>query len=101
MTADSLDQPDDMVLDHRSIGAIVRLNLDAWRTTLSVEKGIYVLTDRDDGKLCVGKADVEKGFWGDGKIILARGMAVTWGSEKRSATVTPTGYRTLPSPYSR
>lgn len=53
-----------VVLDHRSIGAIVRLNLDSWRTALSVVKGIYVLTDRDDGKLYVGKADGEKGFWG-------------------------------------
>ncbi|HGS5978570.1 TPA: GIY-YIG nuclease family protein [Klebsiella quasipneumoniae subsp. quasipneumoniae] len=35
-----------------------------WRTALSIVKGIYVLTDRDGGKLYVGKADGIEGIWG-------------------------------------
>ncbi|WP_368894284.1 GIY-YIG nuclease family protein [Kluyvera ascorbata] len=53
-----------IVLDRNSIGAILRLNLQSWRTALSVVKGIYVLTDRDGGKLYVGKADGMEGIWG-------------------------------------
>ncbi len=53
-----------VVLDRNSIGAILRLNLQSWRTALSVVKGIYVLTDRDGGKLYVGKADGIDGIWG-------------------------------------
>lgn len=53
-----------VVLDRNSIGAILRLNLKSWRTALSVVKGIYVLTDRDGGKLYVGKADGNEGIWG-------------------------------------
>lgn len=53
-----------VVLDRNSIGAILRLNLQSWRTALSVVKGIYVLTDRDGGKLYVGKADGSEGIWG-------------------------------------
>lgn len=53
-----------VVLDRNSIGAILRLNLQSWRTALSVVKGIYVLTDRDGGKLYVGKADGNEGIWG-------------------------------------
>ncbi|HHA1295544.1 GIY-YIG nuclease family protein [Enterobacter sp. RCC_40] len=53
-----------VVLDRNSIGSILRLNLQSWRTALSVVKGIYVLTDRDGGKLYVGKADGIEGIWG-------------------------------------
>ncbi|WP_230622765.1 GIY-YIG nuclease family protein [Enterobacter kobei] len=53
-----------VVLDRNSIGAILRLNLQSWRTALSIVKGIYVLSDRDGGKLYVGKADGSDGFWG-------------------------------------
>lgn len=53
-----------VVLDRNSIGAILRLDLQSWRAALSVVKGIYVLTDRDGGKLYVGKADGVKGIWG-------------------------------------
>ena len=51
-----------VVLDRNSIGAILRLNLQSWRTALSVVKGIYILTDRDYGKLYVGKADGVEGI---------------------------------------
>jgi hypothetical protein len=42
-----------VVLSLSSIGAIVRLGhrFSSWQTALSVVKGIYVLTDRDSGKL--------------------------------------------------
>lgn len=53
-----------VVLDRNSIGAILKLNLQSWRTALSVVKGIYVLTDRDGGKLYVGQANGDEGIWG-------------------------------------
>ncbi|MFU1853195.1 GIY-YIG nuclease family protein [Citrobacter portucalensis] len=53
-----------VALSRNSIGAILRLNIQSWRTALSVVKGIYVLTDRDGGKLYVGKADGNEGIWG-------------------------------------
>ncbi|USL59549.1 GIY-YIG nuclease family protein [Pantoea ananatis] len=53
-----------IILDHSSIGAILRLNLKSWRTALSIVKGIYVLTDQLEGKLYVGKADGSQGIWG-------------------------------------
>ncbi|NCH73589.1 GIY-YIG nuclease family protein [Cronobacter dublinensis] len=62
-----------IVLDRSSIGAIVRLNLESWRTALSVVKGIYVLTDRDEGKLYVGKADGVEGIWGRWKYYFGSG----------------------------
>lgn len=62
-----------VVLDRNSIGAILRLNLDSWRTALSVVKGIYVLTDRDGGKLYVGKADGNEGIWGRWKYYFSSG----------------------------
>ena len=62
-----------VVLDRNSIGAILRLNLQSWRTALSVVKGIYVLTDRDGGKLYVGKADGSEGIWGRWKYYFGSG----------------------------
>ncbi|HHB8459802.1 TPA: GIY-YIG nuclease family protein, partial [Klebsiella pneumoniae] len=62
-----------VVLDRNSIGAILRLNLKSWRTALSVVKGIYVLTDRDGGKLYVGKADGIDGIWGRWKYYFGSG----------------------------
>ena len=62
-----------VVLDRNSVGAILRLNLQTWRTELSVVKGIYVLTDRDGGKLYVGKADGNEGIWGRWEYYFASG----------------------------
>ena len=53
-----------IMLNRDSIGAILKLDLKSWRSALSLVKGIYVLTDRDGGKLYVGKADGQEGFWG-------------------------------------
>ena len=62
-----------VILDMNSIGAILRLNLQSWRTALSVVKGIYVLTDRDEGKLYIGQAGGSEGIWGRWKDYFASG----------------------------
>lgn len=62
-----------VVLDRNSIGAILRLDLKSWRTALSMVKGIYILTDKDGGKLYVGKADGVEGIWGRWKYYFASG----------------------------
>lgn len=91
-----------VVLSFSSIGAIVRLGhrFSSWQTALSVVKGIYVLTDRDSGKLYVGKADGYGGVSGaGGRIISARAMAGTSASERHSGPVILTGFRMLLSPF--
>ncbi|PPC61161.1 hypothetical protein C1Y41_19545 [Pantoea sp. ICBG 1758] len=62
-----------VVLDRDSIGSILKLNLESWRTALSLVKGIYVLTDRDGGKLYVGKANGIEGIWGRWKYYFGSG----------------------------
>jgi len=42
---------------------VVTQNIESWRTALSSVKGIYLITDRSNGKLYVGKADGENGIW--------------------------------------
>lgn len=42
---------------------VVTQNMESWRTALSSVKGIYLITDRSNGKLYVGKADGENGIW--------------------------------------
>ncbi|QOV65852.1 GIY-YIG nuclease family protein [Kosakonia pseudosacchari] len=84
------------VLDRNSIGAILRLNLQSWRTALSMVKGIYVLTDRDGGKLYVGKADGMEGIWGRWECYFGSGHggniglkeAFGTGDEKRLQNIT-------------
>lgn len=75
-----------VVLDRNSIGAILRLNLQSWRTALSVVKGIYVLTDRDEGKLYVGKADGNEGIWGRWKYYFGSGHGGNLGLKEAFGT---------------
>ncbi len=75
-----------VVLDKNSIGAILRLNLQSWRTALSVVKGIYVLTDRDGGKLYVGKADGNEGIWGRWQYYFGSGHGGNLGLKEAFGT---------------
>ncbi|MGV9013533.1 MAG: GIY-YIG nuclease family protein [Flavobacteriales bacterium] len=43
---------------------IVQQSVESWRVPLQKVKGIYSLTDQENGKLYVGKADGESGIWG-------------------------------------
>jgi len=43
---------------------VVKHDLESWRRSLSLVKGIYVITDAKNGKLYVGKADGAEGLWG-------------------------------------
>jgi hypothetical protein len=46
------------------LDVVVRQNAESWRSALSSVKGIYLITDKSNGKLYVGKADGEAGIWG-------------------------------------
>lgn len=49
---------DQLVLDHPRLKAVMRENRYAsWRTALSSVQGIYLITDTNDGRQYVGKAD--------------------------------------------
>lgn len=43
---------------------VVKHDLASWRTALSSVKGIYVITDTQNRKIYVGKADGADGLWG-------------------------------------
>jgi hypothetical protein len=46
------------------LDVVVRQNVESWRSALSSVKGIYLITDKSNGKLYVGKADGQTGIWG-------------------------------------
>ncbi|WOD18946.1 GIY-YIG nuclease family protein [Paraburkholderia kirstenboschensis] len=52
---------------------VVSQNIESWRTALSNVKGIYLITDRSNGKLYVGKADGEHGIWQRWSTYVANG----------------------------
>ena len=47
-----------------TLKAIVRQQLPSWRSALSAVGGVYVISDAETGKLYVGSATGEGGFWG-------------------------------------
>lgn len=51
-------------LSKSQLDVVVRQNIEAWRAPLASVKGIYLITDHENGKLYVGKADGEDGIWG-------------------------------------
>ncbi|MBY4890617.1 GIY-YIG nuclease family protein [Pantoea sp. DY-15] len=80
-----------VVLSLSSIGAIVRLGnrFSSWQTALSVVKGIYVLTDRDGGKLYVWKADGNEGIWGRWEYYFGSGHGGNVGLKEAFGTEDP------------
>ncbi|VTY37523.1 grpIintron_endo: group I intron endonuclease [Xylophilus ampelinus] len=45
------------------LGVIVRQAIPSWRSALESVAGVYLITDHKDGKLYVGSATGEGGFW--------------------------------------
>lgn len=45
------------------LDAIVRLGVDSWRAALSSVGGVYLITDQGSGRLYVGSAYGDGGFW--------------------------------------
>lgn len=50
-------------IDKSILDIIVRQNITSWRTALSVVSGVYLITDQKTGKLYVGSATGDGGFW--------------------------------------
>jgi hypothetical protein len=50
-------------LRREQLDIVIAQGIDSWKTALSNVKGIYLITDRTNGKLYVGKADGAQGFW--------------------------------------
>lgn len=45
------------------LNVIISQSISSWHSALSNMKGIYLITDTNNGKLYVGKADGKKGLW--------------------------------------
>lgn len=52
-----------VLLSHRMLQTIVNEDNPSWRTALSNVAGVYLLTDRSDGRLYVGSAYGGEGIW--------------------------------------
>ena len=52
-----------ILLSHTSLKTIVRESTPSWKTVLSNVAGVYVITDRKNGKLYVGSAYGAGGIW--------------------------------------
>lgn len=54
----------DLILDFNELREIVEKQYADWRRVLSAIKGVYLISDRNTGKLYVGSAYGEDGIWG-------------------------------------
>lgn len=54
----------DLILDFKELQEIVECQYSDWRQVLSAIKGVYLITDRNTGKLYVGSAYGDDGIWG-------------------------------------
>lgn len=61
----------DLILDFKELQEIVVENYKDWKIVLSAIKGIYLITDKNTGKLYVGSAYGEDGIWGRWKEYVA------------------------------
>ncbi|GGD17799.1 hypothetical protein GCM10011342_28300 [Aquisalinus flavus] len=61
---ESFDGYRDVNLALADLQIIIARELPDWRAALSSVKGIYLITDPENGKSYVGKADGISGFWG-------------------------------------
>jgi hypothetical protein len=62
-TIDEFPGYNSVCLPYSLLCTIIGQGIDSWKTALSKAKGIYLITDTDNGKKYVGKADGENGFW--------------------------------------
>lgn len=54
----------DFILTYKELKEITKNNYPDWKRTLSITKGIYLISDTKTGKLYVGSAYGENGIWG-------------------------------------
>lgn len=54
----------DLILDFTELQEIVVEQYKDWKTVLSAIKGVYLITDKNTGKLYIGSAYGEDGIWG-------------------------------------
>lgn len=63
----------DLILDYGELCEIVECQYTDWRNVLSAVRGVYLITDRNTGKLYVGSAYGEDGIWGRWSEYVATG----------------------------
>lgn len=61
----------DLILDFTELQEIVVEQYQDWKAVLSAIKGVYLITDRNTGKLYIGSAYGEDGIWGRWKEYVA------------------------------
>ncbi|MHB8261655.1 MAG: GIY-YIG nuclease family protein [Bacteroidia bacterium] len=54
----------DFILTYKELKAIIENQYPDWKKTLSITKGIYLISDTKTGKLYVGSAYGDEGIWG-------------------------------------
>lgn len=54
----------DLILDFKELMEIVECQYSDWKQMLSAIKGVYLITDKNTGKLYVGSAYGDDGIWG-------------------------------------
>lgn len=54
---------DKVNLNYNELSLIINNNIESWKTALSSVKGIYIITDKSNGKHYIGAAYGEKSFW--------------------------------------
>ena len=61
----------DLILDFKELQEIVIEQYQDWKTVLSAIKGVYLITDKNTGRLYIGSAYGEDGIWGRWKEYVA------------------------------
>ena len=61
----------DFILDFKELQEIVIEQYQDWKTVLSAIKGVYLITDKNTGRLYIGSAYGEDGIWGRWKEYVA------------------------------
>lgn len=72
MTVSDFPGYSSVILPFDTLQHIIRQDLESWRAALKSVAGVYVITDRSDGKHYVGSASGAEGIWGRWKLYAER-----------------------------
>lgn len=62
-TVEAFPGYENVIIDFNTLKTIIQKGEPSWKTALSFVKGVYIITDKNNGKIYVGSAYGDESFW--------------------------------------